>query len=209
MDDHRYPALAKFSGLGIGILLGGILGPIAFPSNPSAAATLGCFLTGALGYLIVSGFLFLERRRRDRELFHAAQAVRREARLSDSIEIKVRDGRIVLEGVVADQWERIRAEEAVSTLPGTNGVTNRIQLGGVTGRADEVARRVRENLIRMAEESAKAIHVQVEESRVVLEGTVHSSAEALEAEESVSKIPGIAEVENRLQINPPARTARF
>ena len=210
MFDLTDPALAKFSGLVIGIILGGILGPIAFPSNPGAAATLGCFLGGAIGYSIVSGFLFFETQRRDRELLRAAQAIRGEAGLPHSIAIKVRHGLIVLEGSVADRFERSRAEEAISTLPGAKGVMNRIQLAGVaTGRADEIAGRIRENLIRLAEEDAKAIHVKLEESRVVLEGTVHSSAEALEAEESVWNMPGITEVENRLQVSSPVPTARF
>ena len=207
MDNLRDPALAKFSGLAIGILLGGMFGPVVFPSNPGAAATLGCFLTGAIGYSIVSGFLLFETRHSDRELFRAAQAILREAGLSHSIAIKVRQGRIVLEGSVADAFERIRAEQAISTLPGAKGVANRIQLAGA-GPADEIAGRIRENLIRMAEQGAKAIHVKVEESRVVLEGTVHSAAEAIEAEESAWNMSGVTEVENRLQISSPVRTAR-
>lgn len=210
MDDSKDPALAKFSGLGVGIILGGILGPIALPSNPGAGATLGCFLGAAIGYLIVSGLLFLGTQRRDRELLHAAQAIRSEAGLPHSIAIKVRHGLIVLEGSLADPLDRIRAEEAISTLPGAKGVMNRIQLAGVaTGQADEIARRIRENLIRMAEQDAKTIRVKLEESRVVLEGTVHSSAEALKAEESVWNMPGVTEVENRLHISSPVPTARF
>jgi hypothetical protein len=59
----------------------------------------------------------LERRRRDRELENAANAVRREANLPETIRLVVRDAHLTLEGEVEDATTRRRAEQVLSTVP--------------------------------------------------------------------------------------------
>jgi osmotically-inducible protein OsmY len=54
--------------------------------------------------------------------------------------------------------------------------------------------------LRRAEEDSRRIHVLLNNSRVRLEGTVSSWAEASEAEHVAWNIPGVVEVENRLEI---------
>jgi len=72
--------------------------------------------------------------------------------------------------------------------------------GQVTASADEIMSRIRDSLVRRAELHGRRIRVLVDNSRVVLEGTVQSPAEASEAENVAWNIPGVVEVENRLKI---------
>jgi BON domain-containing protein len=146
MGDDRLEksSLVKFAGLALGIVIGGPVGPIVFtPAGLSvpAAATAGSFFGAILGYAVTSALVSMEARRRDRELQQAADAVRIEAGLPESVTIKVRDARITLEGEVEDYAQRHRAEQVVSTLPGFKGVTNRIRLRPAAGPGNCVPRR--------------------------------------------------------------------
>jgi osmotically-inducible protein OsmY len=54
--------------------------------------------------------------------------------------------------------------------------------------------------VHLAELDGRGIRVQLRDSRIVLEGTVHSVIEASRAEDLAWNIPGIVEVENRLKV---------
>src|SRR5258708_33937327 len=76
--------LAKFAGLGAGIMIGGPMGPIVFGVtglNDPTSATLGSCLGPVLGYVIVALVLHPRQRRIDQELLHAAEAVKAAAPL--------------------------------------------------------------------------------------------------------------------------------
>ena len=95
--------LARFSGLALGIVLGGVLGPIC--SALSAWARLrpcqqDASLGALVGYLLVSLGLLIARYRQDAELRRAAEAVKAELGLQKTIGIKIKDGRATLEGEV-------------------------------------------------------------------------------------------------------------
>ena len=89
-------------------------------------------------------------------------------------------------------------------MPGIKAVTNKMRVKPVAGRVtaspDEISSQIRESLLRRAEEESRRIHVVVNNSRVRLEGTVSSWAEASEAEQAAWNIPGVVDVENRLEI---------
>jgi osmotically-inducible protein OsmY len=59
-------------------------------------------------------------------------------------------------------------------------------------------------LIRNAEIDARRITVEVQGSKVILRGTVSSYAEKKAAEETAWSAPGVTEVDNRLEVSPPA-----
>lgn len=209
MDDNglKKTALVKFAGLALGIVIGGMIGPIVFTPaglNPSAAATAGSFLGAILGYAAISMLVWLERRRLDRELERAAKAVRVEAGLPESIGITVMDRRIVLCGEVEGYPQRREAEDIMSTVPGGKGVINKLRVrspaGQITATPDEIRKRIEEGLTRRAELEARGIRVALNDSHLTLEGTVHSPVEASTAEEVAWSIPGIREVKNRLEV---------
>lgn len=200
-------ALVKFAGLALGIMIGGPLGPVVFTPlglGIPAASTVGAFIGAILGYVATWALVALERRRRDRELENAANAVRREANLPETIRLRVRDAHLTLEGEVEDAVTRRRADQVLSTVPGIKGVTNKMRVKPVAGRVtaspDEISSQIRESLLRRAEEDSRRIHVALNNSRVRLEGTVSSWAEASEAEQAAWNIAGVVDVENRLEI---------
>ena len=200
-------ALAKFSGLALGVMLGGVLGPIVFGPigmGLPAAASVGCFAGGLVGYLLVGLGLLIARYRQDAELRRAAESVKTELRLPKTIGIKIKDGRAMLEGEVERYYERHEAERAISTLPGIKQVINRIRMRPsaerVSTSADDIRKRITDHFVRLAELDGRGIRVQLRDSRIVLEGTVHPVIEASQAEDLAWNIPGVVEVENRLEV---------
>jgi hypothetical protein len=198
---------AKFAGLALRIMIGGAVGPIVFGPlgiGPPAAASVGCFAGALAGYVLVTLALLIGQLRQDAELRRAAEAVRAELRLPKTVGIKVKDGRATLEGEVEHYSQRHEAERAISTLPGIKQVVNRIRLrpsaGSVSTSADEIRNRIAERFLRLAELDGRGIQVELRDSRIILEGTVHSVIEASEAEDLAWNVPGIAQVENRLRI---------
>ncbi len=57
-----------------------------------------------------------------------------------------------------------------------------------------------DSFVQHAELDTHDIEVRVQECAIVLEGTVHSSTDASEAEELAWNIEGVEEVQNRLRI---------
>jgi osmotically-inducible protein OsmY len=200
-------AVVQFAGLMLGIVIGVMCGPIVFLAlgwSIPVVTTAGAFLGAVLGYLAATGLLAVDRWRRDRELQRAVEAVRVEAGLPPSLKIKVKDAHVTLEGEVESYAERHSAERVIASVPGIKGITNRIRLrparDKLSSSPEQIRRRIEENLVRMAERDGRGIRVLLNDSRVVLEGTVRSWAEASEAEDAAWTIPGVVEVVNRLNI---------
>jgi osmotically-inducible protein OsmY len=130
--------------------------------------------------------------------------VKAESGLPKTISIRIKDGRATLEGEVERYSERREAERAISTLPGIKQVINRIRIRPsgerVSTSADDIRKRITDHFVRLAELDARGIRVQLRDARIVLEGTVHSVIEASQAEDLAWNIPGIVEVENRLEV---------
>jgi len=209
MPDFRpdRATLAKFAGLAVGIMLGSVLGPIVFGPlgmDPPAAASVGCFAGALVGYHLVSLALLIARHGQDTELRRAAEAVKAELGLPKTISIKIKNGRATLEGEVERYSERHEAERAISTIPGIKQVINRIRIRPsaetVSTSADDIRKRITDHFVRLAERDGRGVRVQLRDSRVVLEGTVHSVFEASQAEDLAWNIPGVVEVENRLEV---------
>jgi len=204
-DRLEKSTLIKAAGFALGLVVGAVLGPIVFQrfqwSDPAAAA-VGSPIGGVCVYALVSAALLIEKRRRDRELLFAATSVRKETGLPESITITVKNAHLTLVGEVDDYSQRQQAERILSAVPGIKGVTNKIRLRAPAGQADpaDIKKRIEENLLRDAELDSRRIHVVIDRSRVILEGTVSSWVAASEAEQIAWNVPGIQEVENRLDI---------
>lgn len=142
------------------------------------------------------------RRRRDRELQFAADSALRQAGLSPNIRAAVRNSRALLTGEIDQYAQRHSAARAVSAVAGITAVTNHIHMRfpGRRLSPDEIRRRMADSFVQHAELDAHDIEVRVQESAIVLEGTVHSSTDASEAEELAWNIEGVEEVRNRLRI---------
>lgn len=105
----------------------------------------------------------IEKHRRDRELEEAANAVKREASLPDSILLNVHDMHLTLEDEVENPTQRQRAAQVLSTVPGIKSITNRIRLkssaAAVTGSPDENQSPNSGTLVKRAELDSKGIHL--------------------------------------------------
>lgn len=140
----------------------------------------------------------------DRALFEAAQHALRWNILvpRERIQVGVRDGWVMLAGIVGWPFQRKAAEHALRHLRGIRGVINHIRLQPrVT--PESVGEKVAAAFQRNAELEARHIRIQVHGGRVVLRGTVESHAEREAAEQVAWLAPGITDVENRLEVEPP------
>jgi osmotically-inducible protein OsmY len=195
-------------GMGMGIAIGGPLGPILFSSwkaNVPARTVAGCVIGAAVGNAVALAVRFREILLRDHELRAAVRAVRREAGLPESIRTRIWNARLTVEGEVEDAATRCRTEHVFASVPGLESVNNQLRLAPRAAQAapssNDIRQRIELGLRRLASGEGKRIRVLLQdENHVVLEGTVHSVFEASQAEEIAWNIPGVAEVDNRLEI---------
>lgn len=120
---------------------------------------------------------------------------------SERITITVTDGWVTLEGDVNFHFQKQESERAVNGLSGVVGVSNKIRVLALTEpRPEEVAREIREALVRRARLEALSIDVRTQGSQVILEGEVDNWDEADEVESAAWQAPGVTDVQNNLRI---------
>jgi osmotically-inducible protein OsmY len=118
-----------------------------------------------------------------------------------SIELRVDDGWITLEGEVKFYHQKNAAEFSVRHLTGVTGVSNLIVVKRPLVSSSEVKTTIESALRRGAETEADHIEVDVEDQKVTLRGTVSSWAERQEAERAAWSAPGVCAVVDHLVIS--------
>jgi osmotically-inducible protein OsmY len=113
----------------------------------------------------------------------------------------VSNGHITLTGEVDWDYVRQEASRATEYVLGVKSVVNRIVVKP-PDTSSEVEKRIRNALTRNAAINARQVHVATLGNKAVLSGHVHSLAEDRIAKNAVWKAKGIAEVEDRLLIQP-------
>ena len=122
---------------------------------------------------------------------------------ADQIEVTVSRGIVTLRGEVSWEYERRAAERAVRRLSGVRDVVNLIKVRPrVTPSPERLTRQIQDALVRNAETDAERIHVEVQDNKVILRGTVRSWAEKAEAERVAWSAPGVMEVDNHITVAP-------
>jgi osmotically-inducible protein OsmY len=139
----------------------------------------------------------------DPEIAHEAMlALERQLLIpADSVTVVVKDGWITLEGQVRWQFQKKLAEWAVRKLKGVTGVTNRIALKADVSPS-AVQQRVEEALRRSAAVDARRVVVDVDNDTVWLWGQVGTWSEREEVERAAWSAPGVARVENHVEVMP-------
>jgi osmotically-inducible protein OsmY len=122
----------------------------------------------------------------------------------DRIKITVRDGWVILEGTVDWKFVRDQAETIAQKTKGVVGVTNLLTVKPRQENllAENIKRGIENALIRSAAIDASRIEVTVDGDRVTLSGRVRSWAEKYEAEQAAWRTPGVAEVINKIEVEP-------
>ena len=120
---------------------------------------------------------------------------------SESIQVLVRDGCVVLSGNADWYYQKRNAEEDVRRLSGVRTVINNIEIKPRVA-ADDVTRKIEEALKRHAQIEAQAIRVTVRDRHtVVLEGQVDNWDERHAVQNAAWSAPGVTSVEDRLTIS--------
>jgi osmotically-inducible protein OsmY len=118
---------------------------------------------------------------------------------SSDIQPVVKQAWITLSGHVSYGYQKTVAEGAVRYLRGVKGVFNHIEVRPAI-KATDVEQKIRTAFQRQASLDAKDVKVNVDDSAVVLQGTVHSWREKDDAAIAAWAAPGVTKVENKLQV---------
>jgi osmotically-inducible protein OsmY len=120
----------------------------------------------------------------------------------DKIHVRVVDGWVQLSGTVEWQYQRAAAEAAVQPVIGVRGMSNLIAVKPRTP-VGEIRERISAALKRRADlatRDAQAVEVATEGNVVTLRGHVHSWSDRALIEAAAWGTPGVAKVEDELEV---------
>ena len=110
------------------------------------------------------------------------------------------EGWVTLNGEVEWEYQRQEAERVVGRLKGVTGVTNVITVKP-SARASALREQIDEALSRNTHIDIGRVTIVVDDSAVILTGTVGSWAERQEVERAVWSARGITSVDNRIVVS--------
>ncbi len=142
-----------------------------------------------------------EGQRTDTQIAEAAlNALKWNTNVADEhVKLKVENGRMTLEGSVDWQFQKDAVVNAVKDITGVKSINNFITIKPRVS-ITEVEKNIRRALQRSAEVEADNIDIRASGSKVILKGKARSWAERQEIERAAWSSPGVAEVEDDVQI---------
>jgi osmotically-inducible protein OsmY len=117
----------------------------------------------------------------------------------EQIRLRVTDGWITAEGEVDWLFEKNAVTNSLANLPGVKGVTNEVTIRPRVENT-QIKKEIKAAFERNALIDANHVHVEHEGDTVILTGTVRSYAERIEAGNAAAHAPGVAKVDNRLEV---------
>ena len=120
-----------------------------------------------------------------------------------AVQVTVSRGWVTLDGVVDWDFQRKAAETAIQELAGVRGVSNIIQIKPAA-KAQDIEEKVAAALRRNALLEAEQVAVETLGNAVILRGTVASWRQREAAERAAYAAPGVALVDNRIEVRAQA-----
>lgn len=120
----------------------------------------------------------------------------------DRITVKVEHGIVTLSGEVDWQFQRAEAEYDVRKLSGVRSVINDVRVAPRL-RPGDIRSSIHAALERNAELEASRITVSVSGGKVTLTGKVNAWTEREAAERAAWSVPGVTEVEDKIELGRP------
>ncbi len=121
----------------------------------------------------------------------------------EHIKVKVDNGWVTTEGKVDWLYQKNAVNNAISNLAGVKGVTNLVTITPIASPAD-VKKKISAAFERSATIDANNIQVENIGNKILLKGFVRSYAERMDAQRAAWNAPGVAQVENQLEIKVPS-----
>lgn len=120
----------------------------------------------------------------------------------EHIKVKVDNGWVTTEGKVDWLYQKQAVNSAISNLTGVKGVTNLVTVTP-KANAEDVKKKISAAFERSATIDANNIKVENIGNKILLKGSVRSYAERLDAQRAAWNAPGVAQVENQLEVKVP------
>lgn len=121
----------------------------------------------------------------------------------DKIKVKVENSWVTAEGTVDWVYQQNAVRDALSNITGIKGLSNLVKIQPKVNAAD-----VKKNIASAFERSAiidsNSIHIENSGNKVILSGKVRSYSERREAERAAWNAPGVATVENNIEVRIPS-----
>jgi len=119
------------------------------------------------------------------------------------LQVKVEKGILTLTGIVANQFQKRKAEDDIRRLSGVTAIVNLIEVRASAidaAHAGGLHQKIEDALRRSAELEAAHITVTVQGGKAILQGRVKSWWERGIAENAAWAAPGIMEVDDRIVV---------
>jgi len=127
----------------------------------------------------------------------------------DHIKIQSKDGAVTLTGTVAEEPNKILAQDTVAALPGVKSVDNQLKLKDEPGAGSPdalVSARVELDLLSHRNLSASKTDVQVKDGIVTLSGEAANQAQIDLTTEYIRDVEGVKDVKNDMTVSEANRT---
>lgn len=120
------------------------------------------------------------------------------------VQAAVHNGSVTLTGTVAWLFQRVTAESIVRHVRGVRDVVNRITVTPSQAPLRDVRYRIVKVLHRNADIDSRHVDVTIAGTTAILSGAVSTWVQREAAERAAASAPGIARVDNRIIVEPPA-----